>query len=206
VTALAICDVLDDSVCVRDGLAGWGGVRPTPLISLYNSRFDAPNQRSSQRFGAAHGDARRRPDHRPLCSHGECVERLKAPHSKFVGGRFDPFRSVMTSVDLYCEKGARAVPSRSMPAHGREFATILVTKTFARRSQSRWWRDDRATGVAAAQKPHAVCLGCTKRAVTGTRSTGRQNSPIRQRPKSRTLNLGVGGSNPSERANKIGHF
>jgi hypothetical protein len=31
------------------------------------------------------------------------AELVDAPDSKFVDGRFDPFRSVLTSVDLYCE-------------------------------------------------------------------------------------------------------
>src|SRR5262245_55652105 len=38
---------------VRYLLRGGEGVRPTPLISLYDSRSDAPNQRSSQRLGRA---------------------------------------------------------------------------------------------------------------------------------------------------------
>jgi hypothetical protein len=33
------------------GGTGGGSVRPTPLISLYDSRSDAPDQRSSQRLG-----------------------------------------------------------------------------------------------------------------------------------------------------------
>ena len=53
-------------------------------------------------------------------------------HSKFVGSRFDPFRSIPTNVDLYCENRPR-VPIRPVQYRnrGRGFATILVTKTFA---------------------------------------------------------------------------
>jgi hypothetical protein len=40
------------------------------------------------------------------------AELVDAPDSKFVGGRSDPFRSVLTSVDLYCEnrRSCRCVP------------------------------------------------------------------------------------------------
>jgi len=37
----------------------------------------------------------------PLCSHGECAERLKALHSKFVCGGVDWSRAILPSVDLY---------------------------------------------------------------------------------------------------------
>src|SRR5262249_39619966 len=38
---------------------------------------------------------------------GEVAEWLKAPHSKFVGGRPDPFRSVPTSIDLFWKNRPR---------------------------------------------------------------------------------------------------
>ena len=40
---------------------------------------------------------------RPLDREGGKAELVDAPDSKFVGGRIDPFRSVLTSVVLYCE-------------------------------------------------------------------------------------------------------
>src|SRR5262249_61755888 len=46
-----------------------------------------------------------------FCGHGEVAEWLKAPHSKFGDTRPDPFRSIPTSVELYCEN-RRHVPLR----------------------------------------------------------------------------------------------
>jgi hypothetical protein len=48
------------------------------------------------------------------------------------------------------------------PAHGPDFVTILVTKSFARRSQSRWQRDDRGTGAAAARSTRSMAVSLSK--------------------------------------------
>jgi len=61
---------------------------------------------------------------------------LKAPNSKFIDGRPDPFRSVPTAlIDIAkTDRSRRFV--RSMSARGHAFPTILVTILFAERSQN----------------------------------------------------------------------
>src|SRR6476620_8515171 len=51
----------------------------TGEVSFGGSRSDAPNQRSSQRLGAAHGDARKRSNQLHLFAAMECVRRNAPP-------------------------------------------------------------------------------------------------------------------------------
>ncbi len=90
--AIALRDTLSENTGYRfDPHAGLVILRQTFVRRRHRWQFDALSDRR-------HGG-------------GRVAEWFKAAVLKFVGGRFGPFRSVLTSVDLYCENRPR-VPIR----------------------------------------------------------------------------------------------